>query len=79
MPVARSIAHRFRHKGVADDDLDQVAYMALTRAAQNYDDSQGRDFLSYAVPTIRGELQRHFRDHSWTVRPPRRVPAPAWP
>ena len=73
MPVARSIAHRFRRKGVADDDLDQVAYMALTRAAQNFDDSQGRDFLSYAVPTIRGELKKYFRDSGWTVRPPRRV------
>jgi len=47
--------------------------MALTRAARNYDVSHGRDFLSYAVPTIRGELKKYFRDSGWTVRPPRRV------
>jgi len=73
MPVARSIASRFRHKGVGGDDLEQVAFMALTRAARKYDVTQGRDFLTYAVPTIRGELKKYFRDNGWTVRPPRRV------
>jgi RNA polymerase sigma-B factor len=73
MPVARSIAHRFRNKGVNEEDLDQVAFMALTRAAQNFHPSHDRDFLTYAVPTIRGELKKYFRDSGWTVRPPRRV------
>ena len=73
MPVARSIAHRFQNKGISDDDLDQVAYLALTRAAQQYDGAYDRDFLSYCVPTIRGELKKYFRDAGWTVRPPRRV------
>ncbi|MFN7149331.1 MAG: sigma-70 family RNA polymerase sigma factor [Microthrixaceae bacterium] len=73
MCVARSIASRYRGRGIADEDLEQVAYTALVRAAQNFDAGQEKDFLSYAVPTIRGELRRHFRDHGWTVRPPRRV------
>jgi len=71
MPVARSVSHRFRGKGVAEDDLDQVAYMALVRAARQFDPSYERDFLTYAVPTIRGELKKHFRDAGWAVRPPR--------
>ena len=70
--VAQAIARRFRGRGILDDDLEQVAYLALTRAAQNFDVTQGRDFLTYAVPTISGEVKRHFRDHGWTIRPPRR-------
>jgi RNA polymerase sigma-B factor len=73
MPVARSIAVRYRRRGIADEDLEQVAYLALVRVAQNYDHSTGHDFLSYAVPSIRGEVRRHFRDVGWMVRPPRRV------
>jgi len=73
MPVARSIAHGFRNKGLGDEDLEQVAYMALTRAAHSFDASRGRDFLAFAVPTIRGELKKHFRDAGWVVRPPRRI------
>ncbi|MDP3894210.1 sigma-70 family RNA polymerase sigma factor [Nocardioides sp.] len=73
MCVARSIASRYRGRGIADEDLEQVAYTALVRAAQKFDAGQEKDFLSYAVPSIRGELRRHFRDHGWTVRPPRRV------
>ncbi len=73
MGVARAIAHRYRNRGVAEEDLEQVAYLALVRAAQKFDLSQHADFLSYAVPTIRGELKKHFRDHGWAVRPPRRI------
>ena len=73
MCVARSIARRHSGKGIPQDDLEQVAYLALVRAAQKFDASRHRDFLSYAVPTIRGELKKHFRDHGWTVRPPRHV------
>jgi RNA polymerase sigma-B factor len=71
MPVARSVAHRYRSKGIAEDDLDQVAYMALVRAAHQFDPGYERDFLTYAVPTIRGELKKHFRDAGWAIRPPR--------
>ena len=73
MPVARSIAVRYRRRGIPDDDLEQVAYLALVRVAHAYDHSSGNDFLSYAVPCIRGEVRRHFRDVGWMVRPPRRV------
>jgi RNA polymerase sigma-B factor len=73
MGVARTVAGRYFHRGVDEDDLVQVAYMALTRAARDFDASRHQDFLSYAVPTIRGELKKHFRDQGWMVRPPRRV------
>ncbi|WP_235737264.1 sigma-70 family RNA polymerase sigma factor [Nocardioides alcanivorans] len=73
IPVARSIASRYRSRGIPTEDLEQVACAALVRAAQRFDPSRERDFLSYAVPSIRGELRRHFRDLGWTVRPPRRV------
>ena len=71
--VARSMASRYRNRGIELDDLEQVALLGLTKAAQRFDPSAGHDFLSYAVPTIRGELRRHFRDSGWMVRPPRRV------
>ena len=71
--VAQAIARRFRNRGLQDEDLEQVAYVALVRAAQKFDVTQDRDFLTYAVPTISGELKRHFRDHGWTIRPPRRI------
>lgn len=73
IPVARSMAARYRNRGIDLDDLEQVALLGLTKAAQRFDPDAGHDFLSYAVPTIRGELRRHFRDAGWMVRPPRRV------
>ena len=73
MGVARSVASRYFRRGIEEDDLVQVAYTALTRATRDFDPSRPHDFLSYAVPTIRGELKRHFRDHGWTVRPPRPI------
>jgi RNA polymerase sigma-B factor len=71
--VARSIASRYRNRGVDLADLEQVALLGLIKAAQRFDADAGHDFLSYAVPTIRGEVRRHFRDAGWMVRPPRRV------
>jgi RNA polymerase sigma-B factor len=73
MGVAEAVASRFRHRGVAEEDLRQVAYLALTKAARHFDPEAGFDFLSYAVPTMRGELRRYFRDSGWMVRPPRKV------
>jgi RNA polymerase sigma-B factor len=72
-PIARSIASRYRSKGVEPDDLEQVAYLGLVKAANGYRLDAATAFLAYAVPTIRGELKRYFRDCAWTVRPPRRV------
>jgi RNA polymerase sigma-B factor len=71
--VAHAIALRYRNRGIPLDDLDQVARLGLVKAAQGFDASRRTDFLAYAVPTIRGEVRRYFRDHGWTVRPPRRV------
>lgn len=71
--VADSIAMRFAGRGVATEDLKQVAYEGLVKAVRRFDPTRDHDLLSYAVPTIRGEIRRHFRDHGWSVRPPRRV------
>lgn len=71
--VARSIARKYRNRGIATEDLEQVACVALVAAADRFDPAKAEDFLSYAVPTIRGEVRRHFRDHGWAVRPPRSI------
>lgn len=73
MAVAQSIAARYRGKGVSSEDLLQVGYMGLLKAARGFDPSNGADFLSYAIPTVRGEVRRYFRDLGWVVRPPRRI------
>ena len=71
--VADAVVSPHRSRGIPTEDLRQVAYMALVKAAQNFDSTRGYDFLSYTVPTIRGEIRRYFRDHGWMVRPPRRI------
>ncbi len=73
MGVARAIAHRYRQRGLAEDDLVQAAYVGLVKAVKGFDPSHERDFLSYAVPTVTGEVKRYFRDFGWAVRPPRRI------
>ena len=71
--VARTMAARYRNRGIDGDDLEQVALMGLVKAARRFDPTAGHDFMSYAVPTVRGELRRHFRDSGWMIRVPRRV------
>ncbi|WP_298331992.1 SigB/SigF/SigG family RNA polymerase sigma factor [Haloactinopolyspora sp.] len=73
MGLAESIARRYTHRGIDYDDLVQVAYLGLVNAARRYDPDRGKDFVSFAVPTITGEVKRYFRDHGWTIRPPRGV------
>ena len=73
LPVARNLATRHVGRGIAYDDLVQVASLALVRAVDRFDPEYGRDFLSFAVPSVRGELKRHFRDLGWMIRPPRSV------
>ena len=73
LDLAHAEASRYRNRGIVLDDLRQVAALALTKASKGYDVTTGHDFLSYAVPTIRGELRKHFRDHGWMIRPPRRI------
>ena len=73
MPVASDCARRYRGRGVATEDLEQVAYLGLVKAVRGFEPERGPDFLAYAVPTIRGELRRHFRDLGWALRPPRSI------
>lgn len=73
VPVARSIAGRYRQRGCELEDLEQTAYLALVRAVRRFDTTRTEDFLCYAVPSIRGEVKRYFRDFGWMVRPPRSV------
>src|SRR5215203_4693106 len=73
MPMAVDATRRFRGRGIATEDLEQVAYLGLVKAVQGFDPDRGHDFLSFAIPTIRGEVRRHFRDLGWTVRPPRSI------
>ena len=73
MPIAEHIARRFSHRGEAQEDLAQVAVLGLINAVDRFDPERGVDFLSYAVPTIMGEVRRHFRDTGWAVRMPRRL------
>ncbi|CAL9665334.1 RNA polymerase sigma factor SigF [Streptomyces sp. enrichment culture] len=73
LPMAERIAVRFRGRGEALEDLYQVAALGLVKAVDHYDPSRGRAFEAYAVPTVTGEIKRHFRDHMWTLHVPRRV------
>ena len=71
--VAVALARRYRNRGVDFEDLCQTAFEGLTKAVIRFDSDLADDLLSFAVPTIRGELLRHFRDQAWSIRPPRRI------
>lgn len=73
LPMAGRLAGRFRSRGESFEDLRQVAALGLVKAVDRYDPKLGNAFESYAVPTITGEIKRHFRDHMWTLHVPRRV------
>jgi RNA polymerase sigma-B factor len=73
LPMADRLAGRFRNRGESLEDLRQVAALGLVKAVDRYDPELGNAFESYAVPTVTGEIKRHFRDHMWTLHVPRRV------
>ncbi|MET7782073.1 RNA polymerase sigma factor SigF [Streptomyces mirabilis] len=73
LPMADRLASRFRNRGESLEDLRQVAALGLVKAVDRYDPELGNAFESYAVPTVTGEIKRHFRDHMWTLHVPRRV------
>ncbi|GGL17721.1 SigB/SigF/SigG family RNA polymerase sigma factor [Streptomyces flaveus] len=73
MPMAVRLARRFRHRGETFEDLKQVAQLGLVKAVARFDPSRGTAFPSFAIPTILGEVKRHFRDELWVVHVPRRV------
>ncbi|MFT4262314.1 MAG: sigma-70 family RNA polymerase sigma factor [Nocardioides sp.] len=73
LPLARRLSRRYSHRGESPEDLEQVAYLALIKAARGFNPEVGSSFLAFAIPTVLGELKRHFRGAAWTVRPPRRL------
>lgn len=73
IPMAERLARQFRNRGEALEDLEQVAALGLVKAVSRYDPDRGTAFECFAVPTIVGEVKRHFRDNLWGLHVPRRV------
>lgn len=73
LDLCETMAGRYSGRGIDHDDLVQVARLALVKAIRRYRPGDGPSFAAYAVPTVSGELKRHFRDRGWMVRPPRRL------
>ncbi|MFJ9641082.1 SigB/SigF/SigG family RNA polymerase sigma factor [Streptomyces sp. NPDC101178] len=73
LPMAHRLAARYRNRGETLEDLRQVAAIGLVNAVDRYDPAIGRAFAPFAVPTVTGEIKRHFRDRMWSVHVPRRV------
>ncbi|MEW5809783.1 MAG: SigB/SigF/SigG family RNA polymerase sigma factor [Actinomycetota bacterium] len=73
LPIAERIARRYDRRGETHDDLVQVARVGLMNAVNRFDPTAGPEFLSYAIPTMLGEVKRYFRDCSWSVNVPRRL------
>jgi RNA polymerase sigma-B factor len=69
--LARSLARRFAGRGEPLEDLEQVAYEGLAKAVERFDPDRGTSFAAFAVPTVVGEIKRHFRDHTWATKVPR--------
>jgi len=73
LPLSYHLAQRFRNRGEPLEDLAQVAALAMVKAIDRFDPARGVRFSTFAVPTVVGELKRHFRDRMWAVRVPRRL------
>jgi RNA polymerase sigma-B factor len=72
LPLVRTLARRYAHRGEGFEDLVQVGSIGLIEAIDRFDPGRGRDFAGFAIPTIAGEIKRHLRDRSTVVRIPRR-------
>lgn len=70
-PMLNRIARRYRGRGESVEDLCQTAYLGLAKAINGYEPDRGKAFISYLLPTVTGEIKRHFRDHTWAVHTPR--------
>jgi RNA polymerase sigma-B factor len=73
LDIARSVARRYAGRSGFGPDLEQVAALALVRAAREFDQARGHEFLTYAMPCVRGAVKHYFRDSAWVIRPPRAV------
>ena len=73
LPLVRSLARRYAHRGVPLDDLIQVGSVGLIKAVDRFDPSRGTALAGFATPTILGEIRRHFRDTTWAVHVPRGI------
>src|SRR4029077_20608232 len=73
LPLAHHIARRYGGRGEPHDDLVQAACVGLINAVNRFDPENGADFTSFAVPTMIGEVRKHFRDYGWAVKVPRRM------
>jgi RNA polymerase sigma-B factor len=78
LEIAVSLAHRYRDRGADLDDLEQAACLGLVNAIRRFRPDAGTPFIGFAIPTIRGELKRYFRDYAWTIRIPRRLQEIQW-
>lgn len=73
LPLVRGLARRYADRGEPLDDLVQVGTIGLIKAIDRFEPDRGFKLASFATPTILGEIRRHFRDRSWTVRVPRGI------
>jgi RNA polymerase sigma-B factor len=73
MPLVRALARRYSHSSMVMEDLVQVAALGLIKAIDRFDPERGQKLQSFAIPTILGELRRHFRDSGWAAHVPRKA------
>src|SRR5690349_8466781 len=73
LPLANHLAARYSGRGEPAGDLAQTAALGLIKAVDRFDPDRGVDFAGFAIPTILGEIKRHFRDRTWSIRVPRRL------
>jgi RNA polymerase sigma-B factor len=73
LPMANHLARRYLGRGEPGDDLMQTATVGLIKAVDRFDPDRGVDFAGFAIPTVLGEIKRHFRDRTWSIRVPRRL------